>query len=103
MFQAAWPHNYTVEVQLTSSVLDQRGFVADFGELDPVKGFLADTWDHAHLNDSMPQPSCENLARVLYDWCAANLTNVVAGLLHGVRVAETPSTWAEYRPTSGRP
>jgi 6-pyruvoyltetrahydropterin/6-carboxytetrahydropterin synthase len=33
-------HSYAVEIRLTSCGLDGAGFVADFGELDPFKGYL---------------------------------------------------------------
>lgn len=91
-------HNYTVEIQLAASGLDASGFVADFGDLGPARDHLQDAYDHRHLNDVLDQqPSCEWLARTIYEWCAANLS--VAHLMHAVRVSETESTWAEYRGT----
>lgn len=93
-------HTYTVEVQVTSTVLAQPGWVADFADLDPLKTYLQSTFDHRYLNEVVEfEPTSERLAQHLYDWCVDNLR-----LLHGhaqvaaVRVSETPSTWAEYRP-----
>jgi 6-pyruvoyltetrahydropterin/6-carboxytetrahydropterin synthase len=85
-------HNYTVEVVLQSDTLDDTGFVVDFGELKPLKTYLDDTLDHRHLNDVLPfQPSCEQLAHHLYQWCRERWEQVVM-----VRVSETPKSYAEY-------
>lgn len=85
-------HNYIVEVQLSSDTLDPTGFVVDFGDLKPLKDYIDTTLDHRHLNDVLTfQPSAENLARHLYEWCKAYWQEVIA-----VRVSETPKTWAEY-------
>lgn len=87
-------HNYTVEVELRSEQLDATGFVVDYNDLALLKQYIDGTLDHRNLNDVLPvQTSAENLARHLYDWCAARWPQVAA-----VRVSETPKTWAEYRP-----
>lgn len=87
-------HNYLVEIELSAGAVDDRGFVVDYGDLAPLKRYIDDTVDHRHLNDIVPgQPSAENIARHLFDWCAALWPQVTA-----VRVSETPKTWAEYRP-----
>ncbi|MDF5759030.1 6-carboxytetrahydropterin synthase [Spongiactinospora sp. TRM90649] len=88
-------HNYVVEIHLAAARLDHHGFVTDFGELAAVRNHLMDTYDHRCLNDVLDQPTCERLAKQIYEWCAGHLP--VARLLHAVRVSETPSTWAEYR------
>ena len=50
------------------------------------------------LNDVIDaEPTSENLARVLFDWCAANIA-LPSAAIAAVRVSETPATWAEYRP-----
>lgn len=88
-------HNYDVEVTAESESLDERGFVVDFAELDPVKRWIDETLDHRHLNDVMEsQPSAEALARHVFVWCEQSLPFAVAS----VRVWETPTSAAEYRP-----
>ena len=90
-------HTYTVEIRLTASDLDDAGFVADFAELEPFKGYLDAELDHRHLNEVLPvQPSCENIARYLYGWCQDNLEH--GHMLTAVRVSESAFTWAEYTP-----
>jgi 6-pyruvoyltetrahydropterin/6-carboxytetrahydropterin synthase len=88
-------HNYEVELLVEADALDDRGFVVDFAELDPVRTWIDATLDHRHLNDVMEgQPSAEAIARVVHGWCDANLRFRVAA----VRVWETPRAYAEYRP-----
>jgi 6-pyruvoyltetrahydropterin/6-carboxytetrahydropterin synthase len=96
-------HSYRVEVLLESETLTGPGFVADFAALMPVKAFLDGQWDHRCLNDVLAadQPTCENLARHLFEWCRANLDEYAARLVAAVRVSETRATWAEYRPAPG--
>jgi 6-pyruvoyltetrahydropterin/6-carboxytetrahydropterin synthase len=88
-------HNYEVEVILQSPTLDAVGFVRDFHELSALKTFINDTLDHRHLNDVLghDRTTTEVIAQWLYDWCKTRWPEVIA-----VRVSETPSSWAEYRP-----
>jgi len=93
-------HSYTVEVILESTVLSAPGFVADFAELEPVRDYLDRSWDHRDLNEVLAaaEPTSENIARHLHDWCRANLGPAAGPLVAAVRVSETGSAWAEYRP-----
>jgi 6-pyruvoyltetrahydropterin/6-carboxytetrahydropterin synthase len=92
-------HSYAVEVVLAGAALSGPGFVADFAVLDPFREHLAAAFDHRVLNDVIgSEPTSENLARVLFDWCAASIALPGAASVEAVRVSETPATWAEYRP-----
>jgi len=85
-------HNYIVEIELTSEVLDETGFVLDYGKLRDFGRFIDEMFDHRHLNDVMDyQSSAENIAKLLFDWAKERWPQVSA-----VRVSETPKTWAEY-------
>jgi 6-pyruvoyltetrahydropterin/6-carboxytetrahydropterin synthase len=88
-------HNYIVVVELVSDTLNQHGFVRDYLELAPLKGYIDDELDHRHLNDVLGDDcvTAERLAKHLHDWCAAHWPETAA-----VKVSETPKTWAEYRP-----
>lgn len=91
-------HNYEIEVLAAADDLDERGFVVDFRELDPVKAWIDATLDHRHLNDVIDgQPSAEAIARLVYDWCRSSLPPAVAGRIEAVRAWETPRAYAEYR------
>ncbi len=90
-------HTYTVEVVLVADTLVEPGFVTDFGDLARFGRYLADRFDHRLLNDVLPvAPTSEHLARHFADWLGEHLAGAVTGRLERVRVAETPSTWAEY-------
>lgn len=85
-------HNYIVEIVLQSESLNSIGFVRDYGELSAFKHYLDETLDHRHLNDVCPyNPTAENLARWLFEWCSAQWEDTYA-----VRVSETSKTWSEY-------
>ena len=87
-------HNYLVEVELSAEGLDPTGFVRDFGELKPIKEFIDREWDHRHLNDVLPMnPTAENMANHLYWEFHRHFPEISA-----IRVQETETSWAEYRP-----
>ncbi len=88
-------HNYVVEVELQSHELNEYGFVRDYLELDDLKIYIDEHLDHRHLNDVLgdEKVTAEQLAKHIYDWCAARWAEVCC-----VRVRETPKSCAEYRP-----
>lgn len=93
-------HSYAVEVFLAATQLSGPGFVADFADLDPLKRYLTGVFDHQNLNEVLDvEPTSENLARVLFDWCTAHVTLPGTATVEAIRVSETPATWAEYRPS----
>lgn len=93
-------HSYTVEVVLEATELTGPGFVVDFGELAPLKRYLDERYDHQLLNEVLDvEPTSENLAQVVFDWCSAHIPLPDSAVFTAVRVSETASTWAEYRPT----
>ena len=92
-------HSYAVDLVLAASDLVEPGFVVDFAALSPLAIHLAEVFDHRNLNDVVTvQPTSENLARVIFDWCADRMALPDRVTVEAVRVSETPSTWAEYRP-----
>lgn len=89
-------HNYLVRISLTSSTLDDVGFVIDFGELAPVKRWIDDTLDHRHLNDvlaDLPNPTAELMARHLGRDIIPALIDL-RGCSVSVGVRETDKCWA---------
>jgi 6-pyruvoyltetrahydropterin/6-carboxytetrahydropterin synthase len=90
-------HTYTVTVIVESEDLTGPGFVTDFGELAPLGRYIADRLDHRDLNEVLDvAPTSEHLARHVADWFAEHLQPALPGRLVSVRVAETPTSWAEY-------
>jgi len=91
-------HSYVVVLELTGN-LDKCGFVVDFGDLAPFKRFIDDNLDHKYLNDLLPQPTAENLAAWLYAHTDLVLPDLPEwAKVTAVRVHETVTSWAEYRP-----
>lgn len=84
-------HNYKVEVQLAARQLDGHCMVVDFGQLSPIKEWIDANLDHRDLNEIEAQPTCESLARMIFNvwWLEFPIV--------AVRVSESDSTWAEYR------
>jgi len=87
-------HNYSVIIELQSSILNSDNFVVDYGELKPLKNYIDQTFDHRHLNDVLQvDTTAENLAKHLFDWAKSRWPQTSA-----VTIQETPKTSAEYRP-----
>lgn len=87
-------HNYTVEVILESATLNEVGFVRDYAELDALRDYINEKFDHRHLNDILgdDKTTAEHLAHHFYEWCKTQWPEVSA-----VRVSENINSWAEYR------
>lgn len=93
-------HNYEVEIVCAAEGLDERGMVVDYFDLDPVKRFIDDSVDHRHLNDVLDgEPTAERLAAWLFESLGRALPAPAGERVVSVRVYETPTTWAEYRPS----
>jgi len=88
-------HNYEVELFLESPELDSTGFVRDYRELDQFKTWLDSTFDHHLVNETISQPTAENMAKAIYLRAAMLYPEVTA-----VRVSETGKTSAWYSPHS---
>lgn len=86
-------HNYLVRVTINRLELDRCGFVMDYGDLGPFACWIDDMLDHRDLNDYLPQPTAENLARALHDTLHETVS-VPDGCRVQVAVSETPKTWA---------
>jgi 6-pyruvoyltetrahydropterin/6-carboxytetrahydropterin synthase len=94
-------HSYRVEVELTElgAELDYPGFVVDFGRLKPFKEWIDKTLDHRVLNEILPvEPTAENLAAWIFSVIEIALPEWITGKVAAVRVHETETSWAEYRP-----
>jgi len=85
-------HNYVITVHLKSAVLDEKGFVKDYRELNFVKEYIDNHLDHRHLNEVFElNPTAENIAKQLYDIFKEKLPQ-----LYAIEVSETPKTTAIY-------
>lgn len=107
-------HSYRVTVELSGEGLVIPGFVADFGDLKPVKRWLDTVFDHQDLNevlgpwwklvglDEDTAPTSEHLAWLIYtvikDSYISGLPLGVTSSLTAVKISETETSCAEYRP-----
>lgn len=99
-------HSYRVQFVLRSNGLDERGFVLDYADLNRVKNWIDNEWDHRDLTALgalYPQgafapkvSTAECMARWLFDYWKS-----VFPVLVEVRVSETAKTWASYRRDDG--
>ncbi|ADJ26743.1 6-pyruvoyl tetrahydropterin synthase and hypothetical protein [Dehalogenimonas lykanthroporepellens BL-DC-9] len=92
-------HRYRVMVKVAAAELDDTGLACDFTELKALLKPVLARYDHTLLNDVPPfdtiNPSAENIARVIFEALAPEITGVQ---LESVTVWESPESSAEYRP-----
>ena len=95
-------HNYRVQVTLEGEELDATGLLVDFVELKKVLNRILDTMDHQFLNDVPPfdqlNPSAENMARYIFEELRDGLEGKAPGRVAQVRLWETDTCSATYRP-----
>jgi 6-pyruvoyltetrahydropterin/6-carboxytetrahydropterin synthase len=90
-------HTYVVEIEAQAETLDGQGMVADYATLDPFGAWLRDHIDHRNLNEVLntDMPTTEHVAEVCYGAAAVRCPGLQ---ISAVRVWESSTTWAEYRP-----
>ena len=82
-------HRWKIELTVEVGKLNDIGIGVDFGELK--KHLESFNLDHTHLNDTIPQPTAENLARYIFDGLSRK------GLKpYKVTIWETPTNKVEY-------
>jgi 6-pyruvoyltetrahydropterin/6-carboxytetrahydropterin synthase len=102
-------HNYRVQVTAEGDQLNSIGLLVDFVELKRVVRQVVDTLDHQFINDLEPftviNPSAENIAKYFYDQVIGglDLSNEAAVRISQVKVWETDTSIAVYRPLTQEP
>lgn len=98
-------HNYVIVVEMSSTELNDVGFVKDYRELEPIKKWIDTYLDHQHLNDLIefhegipqkvfqPNPSAEIMAEKLFSIFQDLVPDVI---IRSVIVKETPKTAARF-------
>ncbi|MCC2275456.1 6-carboxytetrahydropterin synthase [Streptomyces sp. ET3-23] len=79
-------NSFTAEAVLSSRVLSPVGFVADFGDLRPLKQYIDAVLDHHILNDAVEDVTNEGIADHLTSWARAQLPEHVAPVLEAIRI-----------------
>jgi len=83
-------HTYRLTVICQGPLLEDKGWVADFGDLKDALAPLIKTLDHHLLNDYVTNPTCENM--LIWLWDKISLPGLVE-----IRLRETDTSWATYR------
>ena len=95
-------HNYRVRVTIEGEQLDAAGLLVDFVDVKRLMGGAIEYLDHRFINDLEPfdriNPSAENIAKYFYDRLNAGLKNEVPVRISEIRVWETDTSSAVYRP-----
>ena len=95
-------HNYRVLVTLEGPELDSIGLLVDFVEVKKLINQVVDRLDHQFINDLTPfdqiNPSAENMAKYFYDEISAGLAGESAVHVSQVKLWETDTASATYRP-----
>jgi 6-pyruvoyltetrahydropterin/6-carboxytetrahydropterin synthase len=92
-------HNWTVEVFITCTRLNEIGIAIDFRDVKKALKEIVGQLDHSHLNDlaafQKENPTSENIARHLYGQLARAL-NSEAIKVSRVKISETPGAGVFY-------
>ena len=95
-------HNYRCQVTLEGAELDHTGLLMDFVALKKTLQSVIDRLDHQWLNDLPPfdvlNPSAENIAKYIYDEVNKGIGGQADVRLGLVRLWETDTSSATYRP-----
>ena len=95
-------HNYRCQVTVEGEQLDSIGLLVDFVELKRVVHSVLDRLDHQWLNEFPPfdvlNPSAENIARYIYEEVSRGLGPTETTRLAFVKLWETDTASAIYRP-----
>ncbi|HLJ48267.1 MAG TPA: 6-carboxytetrahydropterin synthase QueD [Bryobacteraceae bacterium] len=95
-------HNYRIEVKVQGEQLAPNGLLVDFVELKRSMRAVIEYLDHQFINDLEPftkiNPSAENIAKFFHDRMSADLQSDVPVRIAEVKVWETDTSSAVYRP-----
>jgi 6-pyruvoyltetrahydropterin/6-carboxytetrahydropterin synthase len=95
-------HNYRCQVTVEGEELNEIGLLVDFVELKRALHSVVDRLDHQWLNDYPPfnqiNPSAENIAKYIYDEIQSGLNAKEGVRLAAVKLWETDTASAIYRP-----
>lgn len=92
-------HNYTLEVMVTGSIVEETGFIVDLGHVKKiVNKYVIDILDHSLFDKEVAwfknrQPSSENLVIFIWNQIEPHLKGAT---LHRIRLHETPTIFTDY-------
>lgn len=91
-------HSYMMEITVSGEIKEcgeEKGMIIDFSRLkDIINRNVVREFDHSKLNDSLDNPTAENLANYVFD-----VMDIILSALHvtleKVRIWETRDSYAE--------
>ena len=97
-------HHFVVEIGVSGEVDKETGMVIDFKHLKQALEPIIDKFDHHLLNDTIPNPTAENIASYIFDLLQGGLaadwspdSQDYSIVVEFVRVWETEDSYAEVR------
>ncbi|MDX1489983.1 MAG: 6-carboxytetrahydropterin synthase [Pseudohongiellaceae bacterium] len=92
-------HHYVAQVEISSSQLDQHGYLVDIVDIEESLNSIVAYFQDASLNDKPEfaglNPSIEHFSRILCEKLLASIKTPESGQLR-VKLWENESCWAAY-------
>lgn len=86
-------HTYKLQVTVKGKPDPKTGMLIDFHKLnDIVKQHILDKLDHSYLNDTLSNPTAENIVIYIYNKLKLEIKD-----LYEVIVWESPTAFASYK------
>ena len=86
-------HSYELHVSLEMPIDPETGMTLDFFVLDrEIKERVLDKLDHRNINDTLDNPTAENIAVWIWDQIHAHLPQLIE-----IKLFETPDSSVTYR------
>lgn len=95
-------HNFLIKVTVKGEPDPKTGFAMNVTDLSKImKEKIIERFDHKNLNVDIEdfkelQPTCENLAIVIWNLLEKEISETTKAQLHLVRVYETPRMYVDY-------
>ena len=95
-------HNFLIKVTVQGNPNPLTGFAMNVTDLSRImKSKIIERFDHKNLNTDVDdfkeiQPTCENLAIVIWNLLEKEIANNTNAKLYKVRVYETPRMYVDY-------
>lgn len=94
-------HTWMVEIEATSTELDEKGMVLDFFDLKETLNEVISKFDHRFINEIKPfdviPPTSENLAKYIFDELFSRIKTLSRSVaLSSVTVSESRHSSATY-------
>ena len=87
-------HNWKIEFGVEGEVNKKTGMVVDFKDLKSFLSFIEDKLDHTLLNDTITNPTAENLCNFIKDEFIGDDWGLGPSRLKWIKVWETPDSVA---------